>query len=90
MEESEQSPSNPKYTNCTKGDQLYWNALKFNDSEGDSGSYWCHVIIQTSHRLESSHIHIGPIILTNLSAQLLTLMPITSHFFHTPSLTGMP
>ena len=54
VEESEQSPSNPKYTNCTKGDQLYWNALKFNDSEGDSGSYWCHVVIGDDILLELS------------------------------------
>ena len=33
VEESNQSPSNPRYTNCIEGDlQLYRNALKFNYS----------------------------------------------------------
>ena len=45
VEESEQSPSNSRYTNCTDGDQLYRYELKFNYSEGDSGSYWCRIVI---------------------------------------------
>ena len=45
VEESEQSPSNSRYTNCTEGDQLYRYELKFNYSEADSGSYWCCIVI---------------------------------------------
>ena len=42
MEEPEQSPIN---CNCTEGDQLYQYELKFNYSEGDSGSYWYYIVI---------------------------------------------
>ena len=45
VEDSEQSPTNSRYENCTKGDQLYQNALIFSYSEGDSGSYWCRIIV---------------------------------------------
>ena len=45
VEESEQSPSNSRYANCTKGDQLYRNTLNFSYSEDDSGSYWCRIVI---------------------------------------------
>ena len=54
VEESEQSPSNSRYENCTEGDQLYRNALKFNYSEGDSGSYWCRIVIGGDTPLELS------------------------------------
>ena len=45
IEESKQSRSNSRYENCTEGDQLYRNALELNYSEGDSGSYWCRIVI---------------------------------------------
>ena len=45
VEESEQSPSNSRYTNCTEGDQLYRYELKFNYIEANSGSYWCRIVI---------------------------------------------
>ena len=54
VEESEQSTYNSRYENCTKVDQLYRNALKFNYSEGDSGSYWCRIVIADDTTLELS------------------------------------
>ena len=55
VEESEQSPSaSSRYTNCTKGDQLYRNTLNFNYSEDDSGSYWCRIVIGGDILLELS------------------------------------
>ena len=54
VEESEQSPSNSRYENCTKDDQLYRNALNFSYSEGDSGSYWCRIVIGGGILLELS------------------------------------
>ena len=54
VEESELSPCNSRYENCTEGDQLYWNALNFNYSEGDSDSYWCHIVIGGDTTLELS------------------------------------
>ena len=45
VEELEQSRSNSRYANCTEGDQLYWNTLEFDYSKADSGSYWCHIVI---------------------------------------------
>ena len=44
MEESEQSPIS-RYANRTEVDQLYQYELKFNYSEGDSGSYWYYIVI---------------------------------------------
>ena len=46
--------SNSRYENCTEGDQLYQNALKFIYSEGDSGSYWCRIVIGGDTSLELS------------------------------------
>ena len=44
VEESEQSHSNDK--NCSADDsKLYQNALKFNYTKADSGSYWCRIVI---------------------------------------------
>ena len=54
VEESEQSPSNSRYANCTEGDQLYRYELKFNYSESDSGSYWCRIVIGGDTPLEFS------------------------------------
>ena len=54
VEESEQSPSNSRHENCTEGDQLYRNALNFNYSEADSGSYWCCIVIGGDTTLEFS------------------------------------
>ena len=45
VEESEQSPSNSRYEDCTEGVQLYRYELKFNFTEADSGLYWCRVVI---------------------------------------------
>ena len=46
VEESKQSPSaSSRYANCTEGDQLYRNTLNFSYSDGDSGSYWCRIVI---------------------------------------------
>ena len=53
VEESEQSPFSV-YENCTEGDRLYWNALEFSYSEGDSGSYWCLIVIGVDTLLELS------------------------------------
>ena len=46
--------SNSRYEDCTeKGDQLYWNTLKFNYSgKSDSGSYWCRIVIGGDTTLE--------------------------------------
>ena len=55
VEESEQNSSaSSRYTSCTEGDQLYRNTLKFNYSEGDSGSYWCRIVIGGDILLEFS------------------------------------
>ena len=54
VEESELSPSNSRYERCTEGDQLYRNDLKFSYSEGDSGSYWCRIVIGGDTTLEFS------------------------------------
>ena len=54
VEELEQSLTNSRYTNCTEGDQLYRYELKFNYSEGDSGSYWCRIVIGGDTLLELS------------------------------------
>ena len=53
VEESEQSLTRNK--NCSEGDsKLYQNTLKFNYSEGDSGSYWCRIVIGGETLLELS------------------------------------
>ena len=54
VEEPEQSPSNSRHKNCTEGDQLYWNILKFNYTEADSGFYWCRIVIGGDTTLELS------------------------------------
>ena len=55
VEDSGQSPSNSRYTNCTEGDQLYRNTLNFNYSDKrDCGSYWCRIVIDRETMLELS------------------------------------
>ena len=52
VEELEQNSEDTK--NCTEGYQLYWNALKFNYNETDSGSYWCRIVVGGGILLELS------------------------------------
>ena len=54
VEESEQSPTNSRYEDCTEGDQLYRNALNFIYTEADSDSYWCRIVIGGDTTLELS------------------------------------
>ena len=55
VEESEQSHSaSSRYANCADGDQLYRNTLNFSYSDGDSGSYWCRIVIGGDTLLELS------------------------------------
>ena len=54
VEESELSPFNTRYENCTESDQLYRNTLNFSYSEADSGSYWCRIVIGGDTTLEFS------------------------------------